>query len=93
VTDRSVRLIVSGRVQGVGFRQFIARCATEAGGRGWVRNLADGRVEIVIAGSAEAVSDVRRAASEGPPSAMVTQVDDGGAEHTGALPDSFEILR
>ena len=46
------RAIVSGRVQGVGFRFFAERAARRAGVRGWVRNLEDGRVETVVEGKA-----------------------------------------
>ncbi|MHB2008129.1 MAG: acylphosphatase [Acidobacteriaceae bacterium] len=45
--------IVKGRVQGVGFRWFVQREAFELGLRGWVRNTADGDVEVLAAGSEE----------------------------------------
>jgi acylphosphatase len=92
VTGSSTRLVVSGRVQGVGFRQFIARRAAAAGVRGWVRNLADGRVEMVVAGSTAAVGEMRRAAREGPPMAVVTQVDELAEDATDGLMDSFQII-
>ena len=51
------RAVVSGRVQGVGFRFFAERAAKKAGVVGWVRNLPDGRVETVVEGSDDAVED------------------------------------
>ena len=49
------RAIVSGRVQGVGFRFFAERAARRTGVRGWVRNLPDGSVETVVEGEEPAV--------------------------------------
>lgn len=45
--------LISGRVQGVGFRAFAKRLADEIGLRGWARNLRDGRVEVIAEGSPE----------------------------------------
>src|SRR5215213_9747269 len=49
------RVLISGRVQGVAFRDTCQRVATERGVAGWVRNLGDGRVEAVFEGTAEQV--------------------------------------
>lgn len=65
------RLIVTGRVQGVGFRHFISRCAQELNVTGWVRNRRDGSVEAVICGTAEAVHAMLERARRGPAQAMV----------------------
>ena len=69
------RWLVSGQVQGVGFRAFVARRATELGLAGQVRNLPDGRVEVVAEGSDHAVSSLRQLVSIGPRMAKVSAVD------------------
>jgi acylphosphatase len=69
------RLVVHGRVQGVGFRFFTEAAARRAGVTGWVRNLADGAVEAYVEGDAAAVETVERAIRQGPPAARVEAVD------------------
>ena len=69
------RLIVHGRVQGVGFRWAIARAAESRGVAGWAKNRADGTVEAVLEGEPEAVEAVLRLSSEGPRGAQVERVD------------------
>jgi len=68
------RLIVHGRVQGVGFRWAIARAADSRGVAGWVANRADGTVEAVLEGRREAVESVVRSAEQGPRGARVERV-------------------
>lgn len=69
------RAFVSGRVQGVFFRQSTAERAREAGVAGWVRNLPDGRVEMLLEGSPEAIEAVLSWARDGgPPAARVDDV-------------------
>ena len=65
------RLLVSGRVQRVGFRAFAAGAARREGVRGFVRNLADGRVEAVGEGDREAMDRFQRALYQGPPLSKV----------------------
>lgn len=69
------RFVVSGRVQGVGFRWFVQDLASLEGAGGWVRNLPDGRVEALLEGEAEAVARLERRIRRGPPASRVEQVD------------------
>ena len=69
------RLIVHGRVQGVGFRWAIARAAESRGVAGWAQNRADGTVEAVLEGEPEAVESVVRVSKEGPRGAQVERVE------------------
>lgn len=62
---------VSGRVQGVFFRDFTRRKALALGLAGWVRNLADGRVEAVLEGEPDAVHTMLDLLRKGPPQARV----------------------
>ena len=68
------RFVVSGRVQGVGFRYFTQDTALREGVTGWVRNLPDGRVEALLEGDADAVTRVERALRKGPRGARVDRV-------------------
>lgn len=70
-----VRVVVSGRVQGVGFRWHVREAARRAGIRGWVRNRADGSVELLAAGAPSAIDRVIDAVRAGPPAARVEQVE------------------
>jgi len=70
-----VHLLISGRVQGVFFRVDTQREARSLGLVGWVRNLPDGRVEIVAQGDAEAVRALVEWSHLGPVRAEVTSVD------------------
>ena len=69
------RVIVQGRVQGVGFRYSVRRAAQARGLAGWVRNRADGTVEAVFEGEPDAVDALVRLAAEGPRGAAVLDVE------------------
>lgn len=69
------RLLISGRVQGVGLRLFVHRQAHRLGLAGFVRNLRDGRVEAEAEGAPGAVQQLIDAVRAGPPGAMVTGVE------------------
>lgn len=71
----SYRFRVSGRVQGVFFRQSTADTARRLGLDGWVRNCADGSVEGHAQGAADALEALRRWLHEGPPAARVERVE------------------
>lgn len=83
--------VVRGLVQGVGFRHWTRREGERLGIRGFVRNLADGSVEVQAAGEAERIAQLEQRLHRGPPGAQVTLVE----PHPGreALPDRFEIRR
>ena len=68
-------MIVSGRVQGVFFRQGTIRLARSEGCAGWVMNRPDGRLEAVFEGSADAVERMVAWCHEGPERAVVEAVD------------------
>ena len=70
-----VSLLISGRVQGVGFRWFVAGQAARLGVTGWVRNLSDGRVEIEANGPSRALEHFEKSVSMGPPLARVVYVE------------------
>lgn len=72
---RVVRLVVSGRVQGVGFRAFVEDEAMLHGLDGWVRNRSDGTVEALVAGPADQVEALIEAARRGPPASRVEAVN------------------
>jgi len=87
-----MHVVVSGRVQGVGFRWFVRETAIELGLAGWVRNRPDGNVEVAADGDDERVSRFRERLREGPPHAMVVSVDDVPSD-TRDLPRPFQIAR
>src|SRR5258706_5294632 len=62
---------VSGQVQGVSFRAFTYESATDLKLKGWVRNLTDGRVEIVAEGGEKAVAQFLEKVKKGPPASRV----------------------
>jgi acylphosphatase len=72
--DKTVHLIISGRVQGVGYRAWVDREATVMGLRGWVRNRRSGEVEAVFAGPTSAVDAMVARCSRGPSGADVQEV-------------------
>ncbi len=70
------QLIITGRVQGVGYRDWLVVTARNLGLIGWVRNLLDCSVEAQIAGEAQAVEDCTRACWQGPAFADVETIAD-----------------
>jgi len=71
---RGIRFQVVGRVQGVGFRAWVARVARKEGLSGAVRNRLDGSVEVDAAGTDASIDVLRRALQSGPPQAIVSRV-------------------
>ena len=83
-------VVVSGRVQGVGYRAFVADLAARHGITGWVRNCSDGTVEAMLSGEAAVLDILVAALRQGPRGAkvqdvLVTPVDD-------PVPSRFAIL-
>ena len=82
------RLLIKGRVQGVGYRAWVDHEARRLGLKGWVRNRRDGSVEAVFAGDEHVVVDMISACRNGPPSSRVDEV----SEET-ALEDALGLRR
>ncbi len=71
---RRMRILISGRVQGVFFRDSTREKAQALGLSGWIRNLPDGRVEAVVEGDEDRVAEMLSWCEEGPPDARVQNV-------------------
>jgi acylphosphatase len=87
-----LHFLVKGRVQGVGFRWFVHREASELQLKGWVRNTEEGEVELVVAGDPESLAELRTSLHRGPRGSRVDKV----IEHTlveseGAELSAFKI--
>jgi len=77
---KAIRAIVTGRVQGVGFRYATLREAQQRGLTGWVRNISAGQVEVLAQGSATAVDDLVAWLAAGPRLASVIKVEVAATE-------------
>lgn len=86
---RTVRVLISGRVQGVWFRGWTQQAARALGLDGWVRNRRDGAVEAVFSGNSAAVEEMLRRVREGPPGARVDAVQ--MVQEGGAVPAGFQL--
>jgi acylphosphatase len=87
----TARFLVAGVVQGVGFRWFVARHARALGLRGFARNLADGRVEVVAGGEEEAIARLEERLRAGPAHARVESVSREDHVMAAVPPGSFDI--
>jgi acylphosphatase len=83
--EKTLRLRITGRVQGVGYRLWATRTAASLGLRGWVRNRSDGSVEVLATGIPENVAALVEACRQGPPGARVTEVAVADAEDDGSF--------
>ncbi len=83
------RLVITGSVHGVGFRDWVVETATTLGLAGWVRNRADRSVELLIHGDADAVEEMQRACRRGPRHAEVTEL----VEHPADPPEQVGFHR
>jgi len=79
------RLVIEGRVQGVGFRWWTLSQARGLGLAGWVRNRRDGSVEVLAIGEPEALEALAEACAQGPAGAVVRSVRRGPADDDGSL--------
>ena len=80
-------VLISGRVQGVFFRDYTRRAAAERGILGWVMNTRDGRVEAVFEGEKEKIEDMIRWCHQGSPMSRVTGVNVDWQEFVGEFRD------
>ena len=88
------RVVVRGRVQGVGFRWFVREHARTLKLAGWVKNLPDGMEELEVEGPANKVAELMALVAEGPDGAVVAGVDEVQiSEPATTLPETFTIER
>ena len=85
-----VHLMISGRVQGVGFRHFCVHMARQYGVHGWVRNSEDGGVEVMAEGEAAGLEPFVCRCRRGPPVASIVTCRESYAQPTGEF-DAFEV--
>src|SRR5215813_5735591 len=89
-TSHARRFLVRGRVQGVGFRWFVEREAHILGIAGWVRNNADGTVEVLAMGTRDQLSGLRSRLQQGPRASRVDDVEESEARPIAGL-STFRI--
>ena len=87
---KTLKIIITGTVQGVFFRKFIQEKAEQLGLNGFIRNLDDGNVEVIIEGKDEAVNLMLDFCKQGPDHAEVRGIEHSEMKHQGF--DSFKIL-
>jgi acylphosphatase len=87
----STRFLVSGLVQGVGFRWFVARHARALGLTGYARNLPNGSVEVVVSGPDEVLPEFERWLRQGPANAQVDQVERSSGPAAIPVGKSFDV--
>ena len=86
------KFLISGEVQGVGFRFFAQRSSARHQVRGYVKNLEDGRVEVLAEGNAKAVEEFRLDLGAGPTHSRVENIEELVLEPSGRYP-TFRIER
>lgn len=86
---KRARLLIKGRVQGVFYRSSARQIGQQLNLTGWVKNLPDGRVEIVVEGEEEKLEEFIKWCRKGPPSAVVDEVDVSYSEALGEFEDFF----
>lgn len=88
----TTRFLVSGMVQGVGFRWFVARHARSLGLRGYARNLPNGSVEVVVDGPDESLAELERLLQAGPAHAQVEHVERSTDPAAIPVGKSFDVM-
>jgi acylphosphatase len=88
----TAKFLVSGEVQGVGFRWFVARHSRRLGLHGHARNLHDGRVEVLVCGAPSSVNELESLLAEGPAHAHVSKVERSDAVDEEVIHNSFEVM-
>lgn len=88
---QKAKLIISGLVQGVGFRYFAKREAQKSNLMGYIKNLPDGKIESVVEGSLEAIGEFTEALRRGPSHSNVEELDIKYEDFTGEF-RGFRIL-
>jgi len=87
---KTIKIFISGTVQGVFFRKFLSDKANELELKGFARNLDDGRVEVIVEGKDENVNKMVAVCRQGPPQSDIKDVETKELKHQGF--DSFKIL-
>lgn len=91
MTDKRVRIFVTGKVQGVFFRQSLKVMAKKNNVFGWVQNLRDGRVEAILEGNEQDTRQLVKWAHAGPANARVEDVEIRNEEYSGEF-SKFNVL-
>ena len=91
MSNQRIRIFVTGKVQGVFFRQTLKVMAKKNNVFGWVKNLKDGRVEAVLEGKSERVNRIIEWAHGGPANARVEDVEIRNENYTGEF-SKFDVL-
>lgn len=89
--SKCVHILVSGKVQGVGFRNFVQAHAEALELCGWARNLRDGRVEILVAADAEALKNFRSQLEQGPRRSHVEEIIEKEVQTT-FVDENFKVI-
>lgn len=88
---RTVRVLIRGRVQGVGYRDWTQGRARTLGLAGWVRNRADGTVEALLSGPAAEVAQMLKDVQQGPPLARVSAVEEIALGDEAPVAGEFQV--
>jgi acylphosphatase len=93
VADSSLHLVVKGRVQGVGFRWYVADMARRLNLAGWVKNREDGAVELCASGNDKSLASLETAVRKGPAGAHIAAIEEVEGNPPDALTKPFSIAR